>query len=29
MGVICGEVFAWDRRILAKIVNLLLGWEIE
>ena len=29
MGVVCGEVFAWVRRILAKIVNLLLGWEIE
>ena len=29
MGVICGEVFAWDGRILVKIVNLLLGWEIE
>ena len=29
MGVVCGEVFAWDERILAKIVNLLLGWGIE
>ena len=29
MGVVCGEVFAWDGRILAKIVNLLLDWEIE
>ena len=26
MGVVCGEVFTWDGRILAKIVNLLLGW---
>ena len=25
MGVVCGEVFAWDRRI----VSLLLGWGIE
>ena len=29
MGVVCGEVLAWDGRILAKIVSLLLGWEIE
>ena len=29
MGVVCGEVFAWDKRILAKIVSLLLGWGIE
>ena len=29
MGVVCGEVFAWDGRILVKIVSLLLGWEIE
>ena len=29
MGVVCGKVFAWDERILAKIVNLLLGWGIE
>ena len=29
MGVVCGEVFAWDGRILAKIVSLLLGWGIE
>ena len=25
--MVCGEVFAWDGRILAKIVNLLLGWQ--
>ena len=29
MGVVCGEVFAWVGRISAKIVSLLLGWEIE
>ena len=29
VGVVCGKVFAWDERILAKIVSLLLGWEIE
>ena len=29
MGVDCGEVFAWDRRILAKIVSLMLDWGIE
>ena len=29
MGVVCGEVFVWDGRILAKIVSLLLGWGIE
>ena len=29
MGVVYGEVFAWDERILVKIVSLLLGWEIE
>ena len=29
MGVVCGEVFAWDGRILAKIVSLLLGRGIE
>ena len=29
MGVVCEEVFAWVGRILAKIVSLLLGWEIE
>ena len=29
MGVVCGKVFAWDGRILAKIVNLLLGWGIK
>ena len=29
MGVVCGEVFTWVGRILAKVVNLLLGWEIE
>ena len=29
MGVVCGEVFAWDGRNLAKIVSLLLGWGIE
>ena len=29
MGVVCGEVFAWDGRILVKIVSLLLGWRIE
>ena len=29
MGVVCGEVFAWDGRILVKIVSLLLGWGIE
>ena len=29
MGVFCGEVFALDGRILAKIVSLLLGWGIE
>ena len=28
-GVVCGEVFAWARRILARIVNLLLGWGIK
>ena len=25
MGVVCGKVFAWDGRISAKIVSLLLG----
>ena len=29
MGVVCGEVYAWDGRISAKIVSLLLGWGIE
>ena len=29
MGVVCGEVFAWDGRILVKIVILLLVWGIE
>ena len=29
MGVFCGEVFALDGRILAKIISLLLGWGIE
>lgn len=29
MGVDCGEVFAWDGRILAKIVSLMLDWGIE
>ena len=29
MGVVCEEVFAWDERILAKIVSLLLGRGIE
>ena len=29
MGVVCGEAFTWGGRILAKIVNLLLGWGIE
>ena len=29
IGVVCGEVFVWDGRILAKIVSLLLGWGIE
>ena len=29
MGVVYGEVFAWDGRILAKIVSLLSGWGIE
>ena len=29
MGVVCEEVFTWVGRILAKIVSLLLGWEIE
>ena len=29
MGVVSGEAFAWDGRISAKIVNLLLGWGIE
>ena len=29
VGVVCGEVFARDGRILAKIVSLLLGWGIE
>ena len=29
MGVVCGELFAWDERISAKIVSLLLGWGIE
>ena len=24
MGVVCGEVFAWDGRISAKILSLLL-----
>ena len=28
-GVVCGEVFAWAGRILARIVSLLLGWGIE
>ena len=29
MGVVCGEVFAWDGRISAKIVSLLLVKGIE
>ena len=29
MGVVCGELFVWAGRILAKILNLLLGWGIE
>ena len=29
MGVVCGEVFVWARRILAKMLSLLLGWGIE
>ena len=29
MGVVCGEVFIWDGRILAKIVSLLLDLGIE
>ena len=29
MGVVYGEVFAWDGRILTKIISLLLGWGIE
>ena len=29
MGGVCGEVFAWDGRISAKFVSLLLGWGIE
>ena len=28
-GVVCGEVFAWDGRISAKIVSLLLVKGIE
>ena len=27
--MVCGEVFVWVGRILAKMLNLLLGWEIE
>ena len=29
MGVVCGEVFVWVGRILAKMLSLLLGWGIE
>ena len=29
MGVVCGEVFAWDGRNSTNIVSLLLGWVIE
>ena len=29
MGVVCGEVFVWARRILAKMHSLLLGWGIK
>ena len=29
MGVVCGEIFVWVGRILAKIVSLLSGWGIE
>ena len=29
MSVVCGEVFAWDGRISAKIVSLLLVKGIE
>ena len=29
MGVVCGELFVWVGRILAKIVSLLPDWEIE
>ena len=29
MGVVCGEIFGWVGRILAKIVSLLSGWGIE
>ena len=29
MRVVYGEVSVWVERILAKILNLLLGWGIE
>ena len=29
MDVVYGEVSAWDRRILAKTLTLLLGWGVE
>ena len=29
MGMVYGKVFVWVGRILAKILSLLLGWEIE
>ena len=29
MSVVYGEVSVWVGRILAKILNLLLGWGIE
>ena len=29
MGMVYGKVFVWVERILAKILSLLLGWEIE
>ena len=29
MDVVCGKIFVRAGRILAKILSLLLGWEIE
>ena len=29
IDVVYGEVSAWDRRILAKTLTLLLGWGVE
>ena len=29
MSVVCGELFIWAGRILAKILSLLLRWGIE